>query len=339
MANHPSLGSGLGHTAPAGSSAIPPRLRPAFNTNQQHYSPAKSLAPKPLISAILAPPSPSKLPANVAASAETARLQTELLQLSLMHRDAAAVDAAWCDSARAKLGQRFRALAEESKELAALERGVAEARNAKALRTWAGGRPGALEEKIQGLDTVLSGLWSLGEPGGKHARVVRRFERWAERADQILAARESHDSDDDDNDHGDAMLLDDTGELVLVGELDPTWKDDCAALSRRLDEWRRLLRHLGDVPQAPEDGGDETGPPGNAPGAAPSTLHTILGACQSLVADMLAELNTMEQIERDAVAHEMRWIQSMNGLDDLDGRNHDRHSEGGSRAGAIWRAW
>ena len=256
-----------------------------------------------------------------------------------MHRDAAAVDAAWCESARAKLGERFRALVEESKELAALERGVAEARNAKALRAWAGGRPGALEEKIQGLDTVLSGLWTLGEPGGKHARVVRRFERWAERADQILAARESRDSDDDDNDHGDAMLLDDTGELVLVGELDPAWKDDCAALARRLDEWRRLLRHLGDVPQPPEDGGDEPEPPGNAPGAAPSTLHTILGACQSLVADMLAELNTMEQIERDAVAHEMRWIQSMNGPDDLDGRNQDRHSEGGSRAGAIWRAW
>ncbi len=248
------------------------------------------------------------------------------------------MDAAWCESARAKLGERFRALAEESKELAALERGIAEARNAKALRAWAGGQPGALEEKIQGLDTVLSGLWSMGEPGGKHARVVRRFERWAERAEQILAARESRDSDDD-NDDGDTMLLDDSGELILVGELDPAWKDDCAALARRLDEWRRLLRHMGDVPQTQEDGGDETGASGSAPGVALSTLHTILGACQSLVVDMLAELNTMEQIERDAVAHEMSWIQSMNSRDDMDGPSHDRHLDGGSRAGAIWRAW
>ena len=247
------------------------------------------------------------------------------------------MDAAWCESARTKLGERFLALTDESKELAALERGIAEARNARALRAWAGGRPGALEEKIQGLDIVLSGLWSMGEPGGKHARVVRRFERWAERAEQILAARESRDLDDEDD--ADAILLDDAGELVLVGELDPTWKDDCAALARRLDEWRRLLRQLGDVPQTPEDGGDEIETPGSLPRAAPSTLHTILGACRSLVADMLAELNTMEQIERDAVAHEMSWIQSMNGRGDLDSPNHDRHSEGGSRAGAIWRAW
>ncbi|RYC58727.1 hypothetical protein CHU98_g7474, partial [Xylaria longipes] len=67
--------------------------RPVFSTNQQHYSPAKTLAPKPLTSTFLAPPSPSKQPVNVALTAETSRLQTELLQLSLLHREAPGVSA------------------------------------------------------------------------------------------------------------------------------------------------------------------------------------------------------------------------------------------------------
>jgi hypothetical protein len=43
---------------------------------------------------------------------------------------------------------------------------------------------------------------------------------------------------------------------------------------------------------------------------------------------MLAELETMELIEREAVAAEMRWVKEVNrGMD-----------EGAPRAGAIWRA-
>ncbi len=48
---HPSAPARLQLAAPAGVSAS----GLLFNTNQQHYSPAKSLAPKPLTSAILAP--------------------------------------------------------------------------------------------------------------------------------------------------------------------------------------------------------------------------------------------------------------------------------------------
>ncbi|KAH8894787.1 hypothetical protein GQ53DRAFT_744200 [Thozetella sp. PMI_491] len=314
----PDLAPTKSSAAPAPSLAAPAagvsRLRPAFNTNQQHYSPAKSLAPKPLMTAILAPPSPSKLPANVAASAETSRLQTELLQLSLMHRDAATVDAQWRDSARIKLGGQFKALANENKEVSELERGVLEGRNVKALVEWAGTR-GGLEEKIQGLDVVLSGLWSMGEPGGKYARAVRRFERWADRMSEVLAAR--------DGGGGDALLLDADGEVVFIGELDAAWKDECNGLGRRLDEWWRVLRDIGEVPG--RNDGER--------GASRSSLETILDASRTLVSDMLAELSIMEQIERDAVAQEMEWIRAMS-------RGVDEAADAAkARAGAIWRAF
>ncbi|RYO76326.1 hypothetical protein DL762_009822 [Monosporascus cannonballus] len=289
----------------------PAQNRPAFNTLQQHYSPAKSLAPKPLTSAFLAPPTPSKLPANVAISAETARLQTELLQLSLLHRDAAAVDADWRASAEQKLGDRFARLAGENARLARDERERAEGRNAAALARWAdvgengpgkaggvGVGVGGLGEKVQLLDEVLGGVWSLGEPGGRYARVVRAFEAWAEGMADILAAQRN-------GDVGALVGADGGGGGVMfLSELDCGWRGECAGLARKLDGWRASLGELG--------GGDVLEEPPDEQGRR-SGLARILEGCRSLVRDMLAELDVMEQIWRDAAAAENEWIERMNG--------------------------
>lgn len=308
-----------------------PRLRPAFNTLQQHYSPAKSLAPKPLTATYLAPPSPSKLPANVAASAETARLQTELLQLHLLHRDAAPAAAAWANSARARLGGRFRDVAREGDDVGRLESRAVERLNAAALRDWtaeAGAGPTRrLEDRVQALDAVLSNVWSLGEPGGRYARLVRRFERWAESAAGIIEARGGESL-------GGAALLPGE-ELVFVGDLDASWRDDCAGLARRLDGWGRLLAELGvaaggDDEEEEEEDDDDREPRGRRGGWPASSLSRILGACGSLVHDMLAELDLMLQIERDAAEQENEWIRSM-------GKEAAPTHGAGPGAGAIWR--
>ncbi|KAG7290471.1 hypothetical protein NEMBOFW57_000473 [Staphylotrichum longicolle] len=171
----------------------------------------------------------SSLPANVALSAETARLQTELLQLSLLHRRAHHVLGEWAGDARAK----------------------------------------------------LRGRWDA---------------------------------------------------------LDAAWKGECAALARRLDEWRRKLRELGDVPApAPAPGPGPAsavaGGDGDGVEAEASALARILGGCRALVHGMLEELEVMEQIEREAAAAEMRWVREMN-RKGLGARDED-----GRRAGAIWRAF
>jgi hypothetical protein len=110
--------------------------RPAFSTLQQHFSPAKSLAPKPHPAAFLAPPSPSKLPSNIAISAETAKLQNELLQLYLLHRDAAQVGHEWRASAKRKLDARFQSVVERNEKLVALEVEETGKINAAALQKW-----------------------------------------------------------------------------------------------------------------------------------------------------------------------------------------------------------
>ncbi|XXG96591.1 hypothetical protein Hte_002879 [Hypoxylon texense] len=287
---------------------LPPASRPAFNTHQQHYSPAKSLAPKPLTSTYLAPPSPSKLPANVALSAETSRLQTELLQLSLLRRDAAAVDAEWRASAKHKLGARFARLASDHESLLRLERSGVEARNVAALVRWgdtnrSGGPSGGrgLEEKVQILDEVLNGVWQLGEPGGRYERAARGFETWAEHMAAIVAAQRGGDVD---------ALVDDGEEIRFLGELDRGWKHECVSLARKLEGWQALLQELGDVE---DDDSSRSG------------LAKMLDGCRALVRDMLAELAVMEQIERDATRAEDAWIESMNKAieDEADGDGDD----------------
>ncbi|KAI0841782.1 hypothetical protein F5Y06DRAFT_199093 [Hypoxylon sp. FL0890] len=287
----------------ARATAQPPTAltkRPAFNTHQQHYSPAKSLAPKPLTSTFLAPPSPSKLPANVAISAETSRLQTELLQLSLLHRDAAAVHAEWHASARQKLEARFTRLASDNKALLSVERQGVEARNVAVLARWGSdnGRGLGLEEKVQILDEVLNGVWQLGEPGGRYQRVVAGFEAWAERMASIVSAQRS----------GNIDVLVDGEEVRFLGELDTSWKRDCMSLLRKLEGWSAALRQLGDVSSVTSS----TDSSSSSSSSSSSGLERMVNGCRALVHDMLSELDLMSQIERDAARAEDQWIESMN---------------------------
>lgn len=174
--------------------------------------------------------------------------------------------------------------------------------NAAALQKWQDtGMPGwGLEEKVQILDEVMSGVWNLGESGGKYARVVRRFERWLSRCQDILEARCRDDELGDED-------------IVFLEELDSGWKDDCLVLGRKLESWRDHLKHLG----SPDPG---------------SSLATVVEGCRALVRGMLAELAIMGQIESDAVTMELEWIKSMND-DTLNDEN-----ENTPVAGAIWRS-
>ncbi|KAJ4420608.1 hypothetical protein N0V82_004276 [Gnomoniopsis sp. IMI 355080] len=288
-----------------------PRLKPAFNTLQQHYSPARNLAPKPLTSSYLAPPTPSKLPANVALSTETAKLQTELLQLHLFHRDADAVSASWHASARQRLGRRFEELAQANAETCKEEAASEEARNLAVLKSWAsdgGGR--SLDDMIQTLDEVLTGLWSLSEPSGRYARVVRRFEKWVAQMMTAVEARRQA---------GGLGALMESDEVAFISEIDPTWKEEVSSLARKLDGWRRHLTQSEDSLSLQAGGKPQK-----------SSLAVILASCLDQVHGMLAELDTMEEIEQLTFKHEAAWIKRMNREDAVDDT---------PVAGAIWRAF
>lgn len=244
----------------------------------------------------------------MAISAETSRLQTELLQLSLLHREAGAVTRQWHESARRKLGRRFKEAAAQHESVCARERDGVEARNVAALLRWGsssqeGGRLG-LEEKLQALDQILDGVWALSDPeGGRYGRVVEGFEAWAGRMANIMAKRRSGRADD---------LVRGDEPVLFVSDLDVRWKDECPGLVRKLEAWCLMLNEIGPAPDNNESSSSSSSDKEH--GGRPqqrSSLSQILEGCTSLVVDMLAELEVMLDIERDARRSEDDWIERM----------------------------
>lgn len=272
--------------------------RPTFTTLQQRFSPAKSLAPKAATSTFLAAPSPSKLPSNIAISAETARLQAELLQLHLLHKDADLVLRQWKESARIELGKAWADLKKRSERLRDDESREEERKNALALKNWSESSiPGwGLEEKVQVLDEALTGAWKFSEPGSRYGRCVKKFETWMHDVDCTLQARKE----------GEQLEL-------QADSLDLQWREDCEGLARKLQVWRDNMRNLGDL----EDGNS-------------SVAATVRG-CRDLVESMYAEIQSMLRIEREVGKQERDWISSMCDEDS------DDDGDVGRTVGGAWR--
>lgn len=195
------------------------------------------------------------------------------------------MDKEWRASARNKLEGRFQEVVDKHDVLVQSEVDETGKVNAAALKKWReASTPGwGLEERVQVLGDIISGVWNLGESGGKYGRIVRRFEKWLSRCQGILAAREADGAED----------------IVFVEELDGAWKDDCLILGRKLETWRDQLKGL----ETPDKG---------------SSLSAVVDGVRSLVKGMLMELSVMAQIERDVMTREGAWIKSMNdeGSDD-----------------------
>ncbi|KAL7961705.1 hypothetical protein V8C34DRAFT_273432 [Trichoderma compactum] len=269
--------------------------RPSNSSLQRDNSPSKTLSAKPSASH-LAPPSPSKLPANIAASAEVSKLQAELLQLYLLHQEAPTVDAEWRASAKQKLGNRFQKLSEESREVAEQESIALEKRNVLALRRWGSG--GRLDEKIQSLESIVTNVWSLSDPGGRYARVVRHFEIWIDGVSEMEDARRK------------GVMLAQGNDNLFIEDLDARWKEERGELIQLLTEWRQQLSDIDDLSrdefyEPPEE--DEK-----------SSLEKMLDGSRMLIDDMLAELEIMEEVEHEALAREDAWIEKMNRDEDDD---------------------
>ncbi|KAK1251029.1 hypothetical protein MKX07_005584 [Trichoderma sp. CBMAI-0711] len=268
--------------------------RPSNSSLQRPNSPGKTLSAKPS-SSHLTPNSPSKLPANIAASAEVSKLQAELLQLYLLHQEAPIVDAEWRASAKEKLGNRFDRLSEESREVAELESAGLEKRNVLALRRWGSG--GRLDEKIQSLESIITNVWSLSDPGGRYARVIQHFEMWIDGVSEMEDARSK------------GAVLVQGDDSLFIEDLDAQWKEEREDLIRLLEEWKLQLGEIDDLSR------DEyfTEPPDDDE---KSSLEKMLDGSRALIDDMLAELRIMEVIEHEALVREDDWIEKMNASDD-----------------------
>lgn len=195
-----------------------------------------------------------------------------------------------------------------------LEAKEQERANVLALKAWEQGGGGGggggggiggwgLDEKVQVLDQVLSGVWNLGEAGGKYAKVVKRFERWVSRAWELLEERRKGKG---------GRAFERSGEVEFVEELGGEWKDECGLLTRKLEAWRDQLKGLGEA-------------------EGKSSIGVVVRGVGDLVRGMLVELRTMARIEKEVLAREEAWIREA-----MDESSSD---EGTSTvtAGAVWR--
>lgn len=181
---------------------------------------------------------------------------------------------------------------------------------------------------MQVLDPLLMVLWALTEPSGKYTRLMRKFEKWTANAAELHSSRaQGH------------VLLSEDDEPILLSELHPAWKDECAFLTRKLESWKSQLRDMGDVPPPPpppQSTRERKGLVGvqvatRQQRAVLSSLERMLEACRVLVEGMLEELRAVGEIERMLVKREREWVRGV-----VLGVGEE--GEKGVGAGAIWRA-
>lgn len=176
-----------------------------------------------------------------------------------------------------------------------------------------------MEEKIQALDTVLSGLWNITEGGGRYMRVVRKFERWVGAAEEVLETRS--------NGSNFSEIGPRDGGVAFVNSMEVSWRDECDGLSRKLEGWRAHLRDVGDVDVRGRGDGD-----GGSSGGE-SSLSLVVKGVNSLVRGMQQELSVMRTIETELVRSEEAWIRETIGSGDGDSDDE------GETPGAAWRSY
>jgi len=248
--------------------------RPAFTTLQQHYTPKKPTKASTL--SIIAA-SPTKLAKTHILSSDMIRLQTELLQLHLLHRTSAETQRQWEDSAESMLHHQYDGVVEGYRVLRFKQSKAQERIDLQALREWeAGHESRSFSEKVGLLSRTLQDLGNIDSAGGKFAQVVTSFERWlvmSEGAKELGKRRNFSDAKG-------------TEFLESLGE---GWRADVVALEMRVGSRALDLKRLGQ----PLEG---------------SSLAYLVEICTTSVMQMSEELRTMREIEWEVLGREAELI-------------------------------
>ncbi|KAF2867983.1 hypothetical protein BDV95DRAFT_455317, partial [Massariosphaeria phaeospora] len=248
-------------------------LRPAFSTLQQHFTPRK--AGKALTSTFLHPTTdagPCSLPPEIAT------LQTELLQLHVLHETSAQSVSRWERSAKSALHNRFNEVASLYQIMRKSERQGQEQKNIRALHEWDSGNSAyGLVKHIHILSGPLHELPPLVESGGRFQRLAEDFDRWLSWVKEVWDAREGY--------------KEGRGDLVSAEGLGDSWQAEIATLTRKLTTFSRDLERLTQPPRE-------------------SSIANAITACKELLDGILEELQIMQAIELGVVAKEKEWIEA-----------------------------
>ncbi|KAI9724843.1 MAG: hypothetical protein M1812_000119 [Candelaria pacifica] len=250
-------------------------IRPAFSTLQQHFSPKKTTR---LQAESVIPASSMKQPCSTPISARLLCLQTELLQLHLMHMSSAKVQRQWEESAELSLKQRFEDVRAVHWRSHIAKQKAQERINIEALQEWIkhdckSNSP----ERIQTLGASVQDLYGTVDIDSRFTQLVRSFNRWIDSAQTIWQVRSE-------------QRIGSRIDLGIIEGLGDGWKADCATILRKVTTSMKDLEML----LVPNDG---------------SSLATIMKVSRSLGACVIEELGVMQTTERQIVKDETAWVE------------------------------
>lgn len=272
----------VGRDVSGSSTLFSARARPTFNTLQQHYSPAKQLAPRPPIPSSRSEPGVVQQTSagGAASSFEMTKLQSELLYLSLLHQNADSTLRAYNRSAEEALRTKYTALQNEQAQSKETERLHRQTINTNALAEWAGytgnGKTGLNQhfgELIRRLSSCLHELVGLSGTEGRYSRLVEDFSAWLPAMNEDAQSHGLHNAN--------------YAHQVFIDALPQDWHDSHASISQRL---RLLERDIEGLPPLPECSSES--------GVAESALAKFLVVLTSMTKGMRTELDSMFEIQK-----------------------------------------
>lgn len=281
----PGLRSGLDLRNTTGET----RARPAFNTLQQHYSPAKTTSKPPLPTTKSLFPSEGPLSGSSTVPFETSKMQSELLYLTLLHREAEPTLRSYQTSAHKALRRNFDAMQHDEEVWKQDELSYRETVNLQALIRWSESVGGVVSDGVQNLAQLIRALSSciheltgLASPDGRHADLVQEFTNWIEIAETIFTNQSSGTE---------------SSVSSFVNALSDEWHAAHTSVSQRL---RHLEREVATLPPLPDESGSD---------ASESSLASILLLLRSSTSGMRQELDLMLDLEQQVLAREKQRIE------------------------------
>ena len=236
--------------------------RPAFSTFQQHFSPKKVTGTS---AASVSIDTDESCDNQYHTSVEDGRLQTELLQLHVLHQSSAGTLKDWQTSAERTLRTRFENVIIQHQKLVKSECLAQASLNQAALQEWtARGAVMAKEDHIQCLSKLLQECLLLTARHGRYDCFCETFSEWFETSETASQST-----------------------IVSFSKrLAEQWKAEHAALTRKLTSMSREADELPDQFDGFED----------------SSVAIISLTCKKLIRGMLDELRSMLAIEADIAA-------------------------------------
>ncbi|KAL4740983.1 hypothetical protein BDV11DRAFT_79310 [Aspergillus similis] len=270
---------------PSTATSTVSRTRSQFSTYQQQYSPKKAQEPPTPTPDTGADQATSLIPSSWP---EVAALQTELLQLNLLHQSMQQRNDQWERDAQAHLRRKYTSVAGDYKAILDEETETQRKLNGQALHCWfknSGEHSGhqRFAEQVQLLSQVADEAYGLSDSHGRYTMAILEFEEWLQTVERTQEAR--------------ANVGQEGGNFI-----DPIrreWREETNTLILKLELALRQLQSLDILRHEDVEALNR------------SALVRMARGLGDLVSQMVEELGVIRKIEADIVKSERARVSHM----------------------------